>query len=741
MLLAYYPPIDSHALHVYESALATMPECALFATVNTEIAADVRLISARQGSWTATLRVIEIDRCYGTSISFSPDGTQLASNSKPYRSEIKIWSVKTGAQLAVLEMAERHGRSSDQAETYSRIHELFVPSVAYSPDGTRIASSFCSGSIVWLALWDTKTYQQLAVLGDPRDSTGQPVTDCLPVSFLPGSSLVVFGCDDGTICVWDPSANTGTLSFEGSTTSKVWAVACSPDGSNIVSGLANGSLRVWHSRTGDGLATLEGHSDRVNSIAFSTDGAQLVSGSNDWSIRIWDIRMNEAIFVLQSQSYVSSVAFSPDGRQVVSGSGDETICIWDVQSTKQITLLQGHHAPVSWVSFSPDGALLASGSWDGTIRVWDMQTLPRAVDHPDAPNSILTDELSISLDGARLVSTAGAVVRVWDMQTGQEIAVLDRHAGNVWFAAFSPDSNSVRVVTGSMDKTVRVWHTQTGQELARFSVNASLSAVAISADGIRVVACLRDATMPVWDVSSGVQLVLFEAHQDQVLAVALSPDGSRVVCSGIGTAQLWDVGSGEQVALIECPEIEIVAFSPDGLWIFSSSHRGPIQAWDMITGAHIGLLEELNYSMTVVAYSFRGVQRPSVLGRPSGGRELRITFDCGDMMIHQDTSSTVLFPYAYGTHSTASRIGESDLHTMRDLARSAITWDETTGWLFCNSVTNDRLPLFWLPVERRGPAMICGRMVAVGGTGGKVTMLDFTKTIERLHIQGLVHSP
>jgi WD40 repeat protein len=739
MLLAYYPPIESYALHVYESAVATMPACALFSTVKTDTAAGARLISQRQCNWTATLRILEVDR-FSACLAFSPDGSQLALS--PRNGEIQLWSMRTGAQLAVLELAER-AKPHDETTWL----ELPDPRAAYSSDSSRIVSSFSSGFIVWLALWDTKTYQELAVLGYPLDSMGERGTRFLPVSFLPGSSLVVFGCDNGTIRVWDPAGNTGTLSFGGNTNSKVWAVACSPDGSKIISGLANGILRVSDSRTGAELATLEGHSDRVNSVAFSPDGAQLVSGSSDCSIRIWDMRMNEEISLLRSHSpmadvtslshAVTSVAFSPDGRQVVSGSRDGTVRIWDVESSKQITLLQGHHMWVFSVSFSPDGAHVASGSTDGTIRVWDIQTLPRSMEILDDSNSEPTKELAISLNGAHLVSAAGALGRVWDVQTGQETCVLDGHTGRICVIAFSPDSNGLRIVTGSLDKTVRVWSTHTGQELVRFSVNDIPSEVALSADGTRAVASLNNTTIPAWDVSTGEQLALFVGHQSKVSCVALSPDGSRVVsCSGYTTARLWDVASGDQVAKLiggRNDNISAVAFSPDGLRVVSSSSRGLIQAWDSITGAYIARVEQPHYSVTVVAYSFERL--PPFI---STGRELRINCDYGDMMIHQHDSHINRFLDAYATQMIAPRIGEADSNPMGNFARSAIGWDEPTGWLFCSSVSNDPILLCWLPVERRGPAMICGRRVAVGGTGGKVTMLDLTEAIERLHNQGIV---
>ena len=54
--------------------------------------------------------------------------------------------------------------------------------------------------------------------------------------------------------------------------------------------------------------------------------------------------------------------------------------------------------------------------------------------------------------------------RLWDAETGREIATLKGHEGSVLSAAFSPDGK--RVVTASYDNTARVWDAETGREIA-----------------------------------------------------------------------------------------------------------------------------------------------------------------------------------------------------------------------------------------------------------------------------------
>ena len=46
---------------------------------------------------------------------------------------------------------------------------------------------------------------------------------------------------------------------------------------------------LWDARTGEQLASLNGHKGHLSSIAFSPDGTTLASGSFDGTIRLWDL--------------------------------------------------------------------------------------------------------------------------------------------------------------------------------------------------------------------------------------------------------------------------------------------------------------------------------------------------------------------------------------------------------------------------------------------------------------------
>lgn len=57
---------------------------------------------------------------------------------------------------------------------------------------------------------------------------------------------------------------------------------------NLVTASHDGTARVWDAWTGDCLATLIGHSGRLNSVSTSSDGRTIVTCSDDQTARVWE---------------------------------------------------------------------------------------------------------------------------------------------------------------------------------------------------------------------------------------------------------------------------------------------------------------------------------------------------------------------------------------------------------------------------------------------------------------------
>jgi WD40 repeat protein len=180
-------------------------------------------------------------------------------------------------------------------------------------------------------------------------------------------------------------------------------------------------------------------------------------------------------------------------------------------------------------------------------------------------HTLFVQSAAFSPDGKRVVTASGDhTARLWDAQSGKEIAVLKGHTGEVVSAAFSPDGK--RVVTASDDQTARLWDAESGTEIAvlKGHMDRVLSAV-FSPDGRRVVTPSHDDTVRLWDAESGKEIAVLKGHTNSVNSAAFSPDGKRVVAvSADQTARLWDAGSGTEIAVLKGhTRVLSAAFSPD----------------------------------------------------------------------------------------------------------------------------------------------------------------------------------
>ena len=209
-------------------------------------------------------------------------------------------------------------------------------SVAYSPDGTRLAVASSLG--IWL--YDTHTYTEVALL---TDHTGSGYA----VVFAPdGKTIVSYSRE--TVWLWD--ANSGALKatiedlatqgFGGSST-WVTSVAFAPDGKTIAISIGDGiSLQDMDSilvsdNTVDKGETLNfflvTEGGMIGPLAFAPDGKILATASG-YGIWLWDmdsiLASNYTVINTWDMGWAlkdtlspsgSSVVFSPDGKTIASG--------------------------------------------------------------------------------------------------------------------------------------------------------------------------------------------------------------------------------------------------------------------------------------------------------------------------------------------------------------------------------------------------------------------------------------
>ena len=563
-------------------------------------------------------------------VAFSPDGTRVATGSDD--GSARVFDAATGAEISRLD------------------HDGNVNAVAFSPDGTRVAtgsdgrSSSYSGRSRFYAgpsrgiggsarVFDAATGAEISRL----DHDGHVNA----VAFSPDGTRVAtgsggpFGGRGGSARVFDAAtgAEISRLDHDGN----VNAVAFSPDGTRVATGSGGpfggrgGSARVFDAATGAEISRLD-HDGGVNAVAFSPDGTRVATGSDDGSARVFDAATGAEISRLDHDRGVNAVAFSPDGTRVATGSDDGSARVFDAATGAEISRLD-HDRRVNAVAFSPDGTRVATGSDDGSARVFDAATGAEIsrLDHDGRVNAV-----AFSPDGTRVATGSGGPLdggggsaQMFEAATGAQIFRLD-HDGNVNAVAFSPDGT--QVATGrsasleSSGGSARVFDAATGAEISRLDHDGNVNAVAFSPDGTRVATASgepfggRDSSARVFDAATGAEISCLD-HDGNVNAVAFSPDGTRVATGsggrfgffgspskGLdGSARVFDAATGAEITHLDDRGVNAVAFSPDGTRVATGSEDGSARVFDAATGAEISRLDH-GGSVNTVAFSPDGTR-------------------------------------------------------------------------------------------------------------------------------------
>lgn len=508
-----------------------------------------------------------------SSVAFSPDGTVLATADSS--GEIRLWQAATGHYWATCQG-----------------HTNWARVIAFSPDGHLLASGSDDQTI---RLWDVQTQRCLYTLQGH-------INWIWTVAFSPDGCLLASGSDDQTIRLWDLQSQQCLHIFQDSL-DWVQAVAFSPDGQQLVSAGAQ-TIQLWDLKTRQCLHRFQGHTQPVRSIGFSPDGQTLVSGSEDQTVRLWDVKTQRCLHCCQGHSgWVWSVGFSPDGETIASASDDQTIRLWSVTTGQCLHILQGHSNRIWAVAFNPNGSSLSSSSDDQTVRLWDLKNRQCMQILQGHMNRVLT--VAFHPNGQTIASGGDQSIQLWDLQSQQCVYTLRGHTSRIWAVAFSPDGQLL--ASGSEDQTIRLWDLQSRQCLRVLHGHSSwVWSVAFSPDGQIIASSSEDQTIKLWDRQTGQCLTTLRGHDNWVLAVDFSPDGQLLVSGGEDqTIRVWDLHSGDCVQRFQghSKQVWSVAFSPNGETIASGSDDQTIRLWSLKQRRCLHVFEGHRDRICAIAFS------------------------------------------------------------------------------------------------------------------------------------------
>jgi WD40 repeat protein len=307
--------------------------------------------------------------------------------------------------------------------------EDYVVSLAWSPDGTLVATASLGGAIH--VLWSAH---------------GAELT---PLTGHPGGAL---------------------------------AVAWSPDGQILASGGTDGAVRAWERSSGVGATAALG-GGWVGALAWSAKGRQLAAAAGR-DVVILDGDLEATGRWPDQPSTVSSLVWTADGGHV--GAGCYGGVRWFEPGKNDVQRVFAWKGSVLRLAAAPNGKWLASGNQDHSVHLWrlwsgdelEMTGYPVKVEHLDWHHT------------SRWLAVGNAEdVTVWDVSgkgpRGRRPKVLRGVTGKVTALAWQPAGDLL--AAGSSDGDVLLWRSpRAGSPCATVALGAEVSALAWSPDGTRL---------------------------------------------------------------------------------------------------------------------------------------------------------------------------------------------------------------------------------------------------------------
>jgi WD40 repeat protein/predicted Ser/Thr protein kinase len=268
------------------------------------------------------------------------------------------------------------------------------------------------------------------------------------------------------------------------------------------------------------------------------------------------------------------------------------------------TPFRGHEDKVLAVAFNPDGRFIASGSADRTVRLWEVATGREMAVLRGHENPVW--QVVFSPDGRRLASSEGPrTVRLWDPAAGTLVALLSDQSVEPNALTFSPDS---RFVCVARERDVYLWEATTGKLRQTFRhPTRNGGHLAFAPDSKRLFESTHDGMITAWDVESGQMIRTWQAHASDILALCISPDGQCLASASDfreSAVRLWDAASGRELATLAGHRnaVHYLVFSHNGSRLVSVSWDQTARLWDRATGRSLAIFQHRGH---VTHASFR----------------------------------------------------------------------------------------------------------------------------------------
>jgi WD40 repeat protein len=458
-------------------------------------------------------------------LTASPDGTAIAA--RDALGTTRLLSVATGAQLATFRAGavDQRTKFSDDGRT------LLIKTAAREAGATQAPGA---GALL--------AWRLPAASPEPARTIELPTGSRVPETDRTGAWIAAANWMQPALVWnfhWPAQARPLVLSDGRGTINQ--ALSVSPDGHWVATGRGHVAIRPLRQRA---PLVLAGHTGVIEGVVFAPDGSWVAAASSSGSsVRLWPLTgdppapSRQLVGRNDQLGFLYTLDVSPDGQTLLVGS--ETGKVTLIPLAGALRPLAGFTTQAYGVAFSHDGRLAAAGG------------------------SYLQEP----------------VVRVWEVVSGKEVALLDSGVKEpINGVASLPDGSLV----AAGDSGFRVWDVAAGTSRLlwtpeKISQGFGLGATRSSAAG--KLPFVYDGVACILDSATGA-LQRLPNHGTGVVSVALDPTGTIIAtCGGDGIVRIGPATGEPPHLLLGHDGDAIVAISPKGDWVVSGGVDASVRLW------------------------------------------------------------------------------------------------------------------------------------------------------------------